>query len=110
MDGDELREAFGNQDYSPAARRAHNLTVARLAKTFSKQWPVIVSVIAPQRSVRAEITKICDPIWIWIKRESLPARAGHFYEEPDNYWTVDPDFQSYAECVDEILSVYRTVK
>ena len=89
LDGDEMRESISlNAGFTREERTEHNLRVARLAKVLSKQTNVIVSVIAPMISVRKEIDKICSPNWIYIKRK-FSEREGHFYEESNNYFTLD---------------------
>lgn len=109
MDGDELRKAFDNWDFSPPARHQHNLTVARLALTFSKQMSVMVSVIAPSQHARDDITNICNPLWVYLKRDSLPDRQNHFYEVPQDYFTVNTDELDVDESIAKILSFYWPV-
>lgn len=103
LDGDELREAFDNWDFSLKARREHNLVIARLALVLSTQMNIIVSVIAPIQEVRDEITKICSPNWIYLKRDSLIPKSGHFYEIPQNYFTVDTDALDVKESIRRIM-------
>jgi len=82
LDGDEMRESISlGAGFSREDRREHNLRVARLAKILSQHHDVMVTVIAPMREVRREISNVCDPEWIYIKR-TMPEREGHFYEEP----------------------------
>jgi len=91
LDGDEMRDSISlGAGFSKEDRREHNLRVARLAKILAEQKMVIVSVIAPMKDVRKEIDQICSPTWIYLKRK-LPKRRGHFYEEPDNYITINID-------------------
>lgn len=101
LDGDEMRDSicmgFG---FTRDARTASNLRIARLARELVKQMNVVVAVIAPMEEVRNEISKICDPIWVYIKR-SLPERENHFYEEPANYFTIDHDKLSIEESFNE---------
>lgn len=70
LDGDEMRATISTEETLTAEdRRRHNLRVARLAKHLQSQgFCVIVSVIAPFTSVREEISQICDPVWVYIKR------------------------------------------
>ena len=101
LDGDEMRKSISlDEGFSIEDRKKHNLRVARLAKVLSAQNTVVVSVIAPLKDVRAEIDDVCHPTWIYLKR-TLPEREGHFYEEPENYFTLDQDKNdvntSYAE-------------
>lgn len=102
LDGDSMRESISlGAGFSKEDRREHNLRVARLAKVLEEQTTVLISVIAPLKEARAEVDKICKPTWIYIKR-TLPDREGHFYEEPDNYFTVDHDKLNVMESVEEI--------
>lgn len=103
LDGDELRQAFDNWNFSVEARRQHNLVVARLAQILSAQMPVIVSVIAPSQEVRHEITKLCHPSWIYLQRDSLPDRDDHFYEIPHHYFTIDTDILDVETSVRKIM-------
>jgi adenylylsulfate kinase-like enzyme len=91
LDGDEMRESISlGAGFSKGDRTEHNYRVARLAKVLSKQSNVIVSVIAPIKEVRENITEMINPTWVYLKRE-LPQKEGHFYEEPENYFMVDID-------------------
>jgi adenylylsulfate kinase len=99
LDGDEMRDSISlGAGFTPEARREHNLRVARLANVLSEQTMVIVTVIAPQKSVREEIAKICDPEFIWVKR-TMPDREGHWYEEPEGVFTLDHDVMGIEESV-----------
>lgn len=107
LDGDEMRECISlNAGFSREERRNHNIRVARLAKVLSRQKIVLVSVIAPMKEVRKEIEKICDPVWVYIKR-ALPEREGHFYEEPEGYFVVDHDKLSIEESVRKIRAIIK---
>ena len=102
LDGDEMRSSISlGAGFSREDRTEHNLRVARLANVLAKQTLVIVSVIAPIAKVRKQISKICLPTWIYIKR-TIPEREGHFYEEPENYSMVDHDKLSIKESVEAI--------
>lgn len=75
LDGDDMRASISTDaTLTPDDRRKHNLRVARLAKHFqTRGFLVVVAVIAPFVSVRAEIDKICAPLWIHVKRSGLSA-------------------------------------
>ncbi|PIR51819.1 hypothetical protein COU77_03490 [Candidatus Peregrinibacteria bacterium CG10_big_fil_rev_8_21_14_0_10_49_16] len=85
LDGDEMRATVSvDEGFSREDRRRHNLRVARLAKLFqSHGFLVIVAVIAPFQSVRDELTEICDPLWVYVKRSNLEA-DDHPYEAPEH--------------------------
>ena len=103
LDGDEMRDSISFEEgFSRDDRRKHNIRVARLARTLSRQANVVVSVIAPMSDVRNMITAICDPIWVYLQRLELPEKEGHFYEIPDNCHTIDCD---ELEVRDSLLSL-----
>lgn len=107
LDGNEMRDSISLPPdrkplgFSKKNRREHNLRVARLAKVLSEQMTVIVSVISPMASVRKEIDKICQPIWIYLERK-LPERKDHFYEMSDFENVINIDGMSV---VDEVKIV-----
>ena len=99
LDGDEMRESISTQeDLSPEGRRVHNLRVARLAKLLSDTgFLVLVSVIAPFKSVREELEPICNPQWVYIKRKDLKSEDKP-YEPPENSaLVIDNDSLSIEE-------------
>ena len=105
LDGNEMRDSISETaGFSRKDRREHNLRVARLAKVLSEQMTVVVSVIAPMESVRKEIDKICQPIWIYLKRE-LPERKNHFYEVSEDYETLDVDNMSIPDEVKRVRDI-----
>ncbi len=85
LDGDEMRATISvGETLTPEDRRRHNLRVARLAGLLQSQgFQVIVSVIAPFAKVREEVSEICHPQWIYIKRSGLHA-PDRPYEAPSN--------------------------
>jgi|CXWL01.1.fsa_nt_gi adenylylsulfate kinase len=85
LDGDEMRSSISLQEtLSADDRRKHNLRVARLARVLqSHGFFVVVAVIAPFRSVRAEIDALCEPVWVYVKR-SLPEHVDRPYEIPES--------------------------
>lgn len=108
LDGDEMRESISSEfGFSKEDREAHNLRVARLAKTLSKRTPVIVSVIAPFEDTRKKIGDLIKPIWIHVKRNT-PVNRKKPYEEPqDPHFVVDSDIQSPEEQVRLILDYLK---
>ncbi len=106
LDGDEMRNSISlGAGFSREDRTEHNYRVARLARELSKQMNVIVSVIAPIKEVRKEIEKICSPIWVYIKKD-FPERGGHFYEEPEDYFTIDSDTNTPKENCQKIVEEF----
>ncbi|MCA9371114.1 MAG: adenylyl-sulfate kinase, partial [Candidatus Peregrinibacteria bacterium] len=110
LDGDEMRETVSTEeDLSPEGRRRHNLRVARLAALLQqKGFLVVVSVIAPFEEVRKELSAICDPLWVHVKREGL-ASDEKPYEEPKtpdcviDHDVADPE-EAARSLIDFILS------
>jgi adenylylsulfate kinase-like enzyme len=88
LDGDDMRATISvDETLTPEDRRKHNLRVARLAAHLqSRGFLVLVAVIAPFASVRAELDAICHPVWIYVQRTGLDA-ADRPYEAPEA-----PDF------------------
>jgi len=58
LDGDNIREFFSNQDFTPEGREKHLLGVARLAKLLLKHTSVVCAFISPYESVREKILDI----------------------------------------------------
>lgn len=83
LDGDELRATISTEEgFSKEDRTRHNLRVARLASLLASQnFIVLVSVIAPFAELRAEISSICSPKWVYVRR-TLPAVEDRPYEPP----------------------------
>lgn len=110
LDGDEMRASISlDAGFSREDRAEHNLRVARLAKVLSAQKTVIVSVIAPMIKTRSEIEGICNPFWIYCKRD-MEEREGHFYEEPNGYYTIEVDSKTPKEHLANIASLFRSYK
>jgi len=83
LDGDECRETIcKGLGLSMEDRWSNCLRIASLADLLAKQGhPVVVSVIAPYVDLREAIDKMCNPFWIYLKRE-LPERENYPYEPP----------------------------
>ena len=82
LDNDEIRNSLAeNVGFSEQERKEHNIRVAKFAKFMAQRTPVIVSVIAPFEETRREISKLINPVWVYIKRD-LPKRENYPYEEP----------------------------
>lgn len=110
LDGDDMRKSISlNAGFSREDRENHNLKVARLAKILSQHNLVVVSVIAPMKSTREKINKICSPFWVFIKR-TLPKRDEHFYEKSLDYFTIDHDKFTARDSAEKILYQYKNNK
>lgn len=99
LDGDEMRKSISlGLGFSKDDRENHNLRVARLALALSRQYIVIVSVIAPFKSTRKIIDDLIKPVWVYISR-NLPKDPNKPYQIPSqphivlNSDTQTPDKQ-----------------
>lgn len=112
LDGDEMRASISlGAGFSKEEREEHNLRVARLAKVLNDQnHLILVSVIAPFQEARDKITKICDPIWIYLKR-TLPKDKERPYEEPKGVFTINNDWHNDLSNEERIdLASYMVLK
>ena len=67
LDGDELRGVWNDLGLSIQDRTENCVRIARLAKNFEAQgYCVLVSVIAPTNLIREKITRICNPVFIYV--------------------------------------------
>lgn len=109
LDGDAMRATISTgASLTAEDRRNHNLRVARLAAHLqSRGFLVVVAVIAPFRSARAEVDALCNPVWIYVKRSGLDA-ADRPYEAPDNPdFTLDHDLLGIADAQSVLRSYVR---
>lgn len=105
LDGDEMRDSISlNAGFTREDRTNHNLRVSRLASILVQQTNVIVSVIAPMEEVREQISKVCAPLWVYVKR-TLPEREGHFYEEPTEYPILNHDVLPIKKSVEQLKRI-----
>lgn len=109
LDGDEMRESisvgagFGQKD-----RHEHNMRVARLAMSLSKQTNVIVSVIAPFAETRNEIEVLIKPTWVYVRRAQNLEASKYPYEVPSNPDIVaDVDAATPEENVEKVVMYLR---
>jgi len=113
LDGDEMRDSVSlDTGFSREDRREHNFRVARLARELVKQMNVVVSVIAPMREVREEISRICNPQWVYICNTILEGahRDGHFYERPmpeETPWIIRTDLETERESLMTLLALIK---
>ena len=107
LDGDEMRETISTDlGFTREDRDTHNLRVARLANSLSRENFVIVSVIAPFRTTRRKIDEILKPIWVYVERK-LSIKKERPYEIPQNYHIkVNSDKQTTGEQVGVILKYF----
>jgi adenylylsulfate kinase-like enzyme len=111
VDGDELRAVLGNPGYGEDGRR-QNIKNAQNIALFaqSKGFLVVVSLIAPYRTLREELkakTKICE---VYVHTSQERGRESFFvagYEPPcDNFLDLDTGIKTLKECLDEVRTFY----
>jgi energy-coupling factor transporter ATP-binding protein EcfA2 len=79
LDGDDIREATGNWDFSPDGRYQQSLTMRNLADTFIKQGKtVIASYVAPTKLLR-DVFGVDYVIWL----DTIPAGI---YQDTNVLW------------------------
>ena len=111
LDGDEMRGSIStDKGFSLSDRLDHNKRVARLAKVLQGQGQnVLVSVIAPTHKIRSVIGGLCEPSWIYIKRDSLPYDPERPYEPPEEPdLIIDNDALTQEEATDMLWAYLST--
>lgn len=110
LDGDEMRDSISlGLTLSAEDRHQHNLRVARLARVLQKQGVlVIISVIAPFVKTRQEISQLCQPLWVYVKRSGLEGKDKPYEipEHPD--LVIDNDVLSIEEARAEFITFLRS--
>lgn len=84
LDGDEVRDQFGNQQYDDEARLNHMLSTAKFAAIAERQgFVVIIAMISPKKEWRMKARKLFDKsMLIYLPGGML--WEGTEYEEPDH--------------------------
>lgn len=78
LDGDELRTVW-KLGFSKADRREQNLRAARLAQLIARQGlPVIVATICPYDELRRSISRMCNPVWVYLPGGAAPSAERPF--------------------------------
>lgn len=110
LDGDEMRCSVSEDlGFSKDDRVKHNIRIAKLAAILAKDVNVIVSLITPFEDLRQIITKIAQPIWIYIEKNVEISKERPF-EIPRHYHIkVNSDKQTVDEQVNIILD-YLSLK
>jgi len=84
LDGDVIRNAEDNKDFSEEGRYKHCLKVAEEAKRLSFDGhTVIVAVIAPYKKLRESIQEICGCTFIYLPGGKEPDKK-YPYEWPSD--------------------------
>ena len=131
LDGDELRAQSSSNDFSREGINENNRKTANLAKDFSVDKPVCVSLISPFKENREDAHKVIGGEFIEVYIECSPsvceerdvkgmykkARRNEIkdfigvhtnYEIPDKPdLTVNTEINSLDQCVQKILNLFQ---
>lgn len=109
LDGDEMRQSISiGAGYNQKDRHQHNLRVARLALIISRNNPVWISVIAPFAKTRDEITQLINPIWIYMKNDTIPKSKIRPYQIPEKpNLIIDSDNLELNQKIQKITRKYH---
>jgi adenylylsulfate kinase len=110
LDGDSMRRSISKDEgFTPDDRLKHNLRVARLAKELVKQKNVIVTLIAPDNTIRGAVDGVCNPIWVYLKR-NVPERENHYYIEPDNAIVISNQNRAVEDVAADVVNIFNDDK
>lgn len=84
LDGDEVRDQFGNQEYKDEDRQRHIMMIANFASILEKQgFVVIIALISPKKEWRMKARKLFEKsMLIYLPGGFL--WEGTDFEEPDH--------------------------
>ena len=107
IDGDKLRELFQNFDYSPVGRTKNIQSVLDLCRFLDdKGFTVVVSVVAPYRSMRESLKETNDVTEIYVHTTEKRGREDYFvkdYEPPTkDFIDMDTTHLSVTKCLEKI--------
>jgi adenylylsulfate kinase len=108
VDGDDLRALTLNSDYSKAGREA-NIRRAQTIAHFlhNKGEIVVVSLVAPYRSIREELKAAADVVECYVHTTDVRGRedrAAKDYEPPlEQFIDIDTTHRTLEECVNLVL-------
>jgi len=104
LDGDEIREAIGNQDYSNRGRWLHIERIAKLAQVFERQGVTpIIALVSPYKRWRQKARELFES----SKLIYLPGGTlweGTEYEEPDKEELYDYSFSTVTNRSNGLIS------
>jgi len=111
IDGDDLREAVDNKDYSEKGRRKNIQFAIDMAKVMDdKGYLVLVSLVSPYRDMREKLKSNRNITEFYLHTTDIRGKEDYFvedYEPPlHNFTDIDTN-KPIEECIDEILDVYR---
>ena len=110
IDGDDLRNITYNKDYSEDGRIKNVSNAQNIARYLSNKGKVVVvSLIAPYRSMREELKSSSEMTEIYVHTDEIRGREQNHvenYEAPlENFIGLDTGTTSVENCVKHILDV-----
>ena len=110
IDGDDLRNITYNKDYSEDGRIKNVSNAQNIARYLSNKGKVVVvSLIAPYRSMREELKSSSEMTEIYVHTDEIRGRSKNHvenYEAPlENFIGLDTGTTSVENCVKHILDV-----
>ena len=106
IDGDNLREIFQNFDYTEKGRRKNIQTVLDICRFLdSKNFTIVVSVVAPYREMRESLKKTNDVTEIYVHTSKIRGREKYFvdtYEPPIKDFIDIDTSQTIDRCLSAI--------
>jgi adenylylsulfate kinase-like enzyme len=108
IDGDELRAANSNKDYSEAGRRKNIETAQEMAVEMAdNDLLVVVALVSPYRDLRERFKRVRGDVrefYLTSERELKKEFAAKDYEPPiTDFVHIDTDKLSVAECATLII-------
>ena len=111
VDGDDLRNVFGNKNYNKDGRIENIIRAQNISKYLSHQGhTVIVSLVSPYLELRESFKKDMgiDIIEIYVHTKDVRGRE-HFhtdeYQKPEtNYIDLDTTGKKVLQSLDELLN------
>jgi adenylylsulfate kinase-like enzyme len=111
IDGDDIRNLFGNKDYSEQGRRKNIELAQQIAQYLNIHGKdVVVSLVSPYKDQRDMFKEKMgdDLIEVYIHTNEIRGRENFFvenYEAPtENYLYICTDNITVKECVQKILN------
>jgi len=84
LDGDEVRDKFGDQEYTDEGRLNHIMKVASFASLVEKQgFIVIIALLSPKKEWRMKARKLFERSMLIFMPGGI-LWEGTEYEEPDH--------------------------
>ena len=110
IDGDDLRKALNNKDYSEKGRRKNVQFAINMAKVMeSKGYLVLVSMVSPYRDMREKLKSETNVVEFFCHTGKLRGKEEYFvrdYQPPLEDFTDIVTDKLLEESVNEVLNVY----